>query len=57
VLLTIDRKPRSGARVRPRVIDGYEAMHMIRKGQVRWFRKGDVIGQRAFIHNLFRIPA
>jgi hypothetical protein len=30
---------------------------MIRKGQVRWFRKGDVIGQRAFIHNLFRIPA
>jgi transposase-like protein len=38
-------------------IDGYEAMHMIRKGQVRWLPKGDVVGQRAFIHNLFGIGA
>jgi hypothetical protein len=32
-------------------------MHMIRKGQVRWLDKGDVIGQRQFIHNLFGIAA
>src|SRR5579872_3483709 len=38
-------------------IDGYEAMHMIRKGQVRWLPKGDVLGQRAFIHSLFGIAA
>jgi transposase, IS6 family len=38
-------------------IDGYEAMHMIRKGQVRWLEKGDVLGQRAFIHSLFGIAA
>jgi transposase-like protein len=40
-----------------RTIEGYEAMHMIRKGQVRWLDKGDVIGQRQFIHNLFGIAA
>ncbi len=38
-------------------VDGYEAMHMIRKGQVRWLAKGDVLGQRAFIHSLFGIAA
>jgi hypothetical protein len=32
-------------------------MHMIRKGQVRRLDKGDVIGQRQFIHNLFGIAA
>jgi len=36
-------------------VDAYEAMHMIRKGQVRWLAKGDVLGQRAFIHTLFGI--
>jgi IS6 family transposase len=40
-----------------RTIEGYEAMHMIRKGQVRWWDKGDVIGQRQFIHRLFGIAA
>ena len=40
-----------------RTIEGYEAMHMIRKGQVRWLDKGDVVGQRQFIHNLFGIAA
>lgn len=30
---------------------------MIRKGQVRWLDKGDVIGQRQFIHTLFGIAA
>ena len=33
----------------------YEAMHMIRKGQVRWLAKGDALGQRAFVHFLFGI--
>ena len=27
-----------------RTIQGYEAVHMIRKGQVRWLAKGDVVG-------------
>jgi NHL repeat len=40
-----------------RTIDGYEAMHLIRKGQIRWLPKGDVIGQRQFIHALFGIAA
>ena len=38
-----------------RTIDGYEAMHVIRKGQIRWLAKGDVVGQRQFIHALFGI--
>jgi len=29
-----------------RTIQGYEAVHMIRKGQVRWLHKGDVLGLR-----------
>jgi IS6 family transposase len=40
-----------------RTIEGYEAMHMIRKGQVRWSDKGDVIGRRQFIHKFFGIAA
>jgi transposase-like protein len=40
-----------------RTIEGYEAMHAIRKGQIRWLAKGDVIGQRQFIHALFGIAA
>jgi hypothetical protein len=32
------------------VVEGYEAMHAIRKGQVRWVAKGDPIAQRQFIH-------
>jgi hypothetical protein len=38
-----------------RTID--EAMHLIRKGQIRWLAKGDVVGQRQFIHSLFGIAA
>ena len=33
-----------------RTIQGYEAVHMIRKGQVRWSPKGDVVGLVLFIH-------
>jgi transposase, IS6 family len=40
-----------------RTVDGYEAMHAIRKGQIRWLAKGDVVGQRQFIHTIFGIPA
>ena len=40
-----------------RTIEGYEAMHAIRKGQIRWVDKGDVVGQRQFIHALFGIAA
>jgi transposase-like protein len=38
-----------------RTIDGYEAMHAIRKGQIRWLAKGDAVGQRQFIHTLLGI--
>ena len=38
-------------------IDGYEAMNMIRKGQVRWLAKGDVMGQAKFVQRLFGIAA
>jgi hypothetical protein len=40
-----------------KTIDGYEAMHAIPKGQVRWPAKGDVVGQRQFIHMMFGIAA
>ena len=38
-----------------RTIQGYEAMHMLRKGQVRWLARTDVQGQVRFIHRLFGI--
>jgi len=38
-------------------IAGYESMHMIRKGQVRWLAKGDVVGQVRFIHQVYGIAA
>jgi transposase-like protein len=38
-----------------RTIEGYEAMHAIRKGQVRWVPKGDTVAQRQFIHSIFGI--
>jgi len=40
-----------------RTIEGYEAMHAIRKGQIRWVAKGDPVGQRQFIHTIFRVAA
>jgi transposase, IS6 family len=40
-----------------RTIEGYEAMHAIRKGQVRRLEKGDAVGQRRFIHSLFGVAA
>jgi transposase, IS6 family len=40
-----------------RTIEGYEAMHAIRKGQVRWVAKGDTVGQRQFIYTIFGAAA
>ena len=40
-----------------RTIEGYEAMHAIRKGQIRWVVKGDPVGQRQFIHTIFGLAA
>ena len=40
-----------------RTIEGYEAMHAIRKGQVRWVGKADPVAQRQFIHTIFGIAA
>ena len=40
-----------------RTIAGYEAMNMIRKGQVRWLAKSDVVGQVRFIERVFGIAA
>ena len=38
-----------------RTISGYEAMNMIRKGQIQNVERGDVSGQIDFIHSLFGI--
>ena len=40
-----------------RTIEGYEAMHAIRKGQIRWLAKGDAVAQREFIHTIFGVAA
>jgi len=40
-----------------RTIEGYEALHAIRKGQIRWLAKSDVLGQVKFINALFGIAA
>jgi IS6 family transposase len=38
-------------------LQGYEVMHMIRKGQIRGANKGDSMGQVAFIASLFGVAA
>jgi transposase-like protein len=38
-----------------RTIQGYEAMHMIRKGQVSWVSGSDVRRQIQFINRLFEV--
>jgi IS6 family transposase len=40
-----------------RTIQGYEAMNMIRKGQVRWLRRTDVLRQIRFTKKLFELAA
>src|SRR5260370_30232705 len=38
-----------------RTIQGYEAMHIIRKGQVRWLTGGDARPHTSFINELFEV--
>ena len=40
-----------------RTISGYEAMNIIRKGQIEGVGKGDIRGQVRFVSNLFMIAA
>ena len=40
-----------------RTTEGYEAMNMIRTGEVKWLGKGDVVGQVRFIEQAFGIAA
>jgi transposase, IS6 family len=40
-----------------RIIQGYEAMHMIRKGQVRWLSGSDVRRQIRFLPRIFELAA
>jgi IS6 family transposase len=40
-----------------RTIQGYEAMHIIRKGQVRWLSGHDVQRQNRFVNELFEVAA
>jgi transposase, IS6 family len=40
-----------------RTIQGYEVIHKIRKGQVRWVKKGDVLAQNQFIDRVFGLAA
>jgi transposase-like protein len=41
----------------PRTIQGYEAMHMLRKGQLEGVAKGDVLAQNHVINQLFGLAA
>ena len=44
-------------RAAQRTIEGYEAMHMIRKGQARWVSSDAVRQQNRFIDQLFDLAA
>ena len=40
-----------------RTIQGYEAIQMMRKGQVRWVSGTDIRRQNQFINNVFELAA
>jgi IS6 family transposase len=40
-----------------RTLQGYEVMHMIRKGQMKDVGKGDILGQVALVSRLFEVAA
>jgi hypothetical protein len=40
-----------------RTIQGYEAMHMLRKGQIEGLAKGDVLTQNRVINQMFGLAA
>ena len=37
------------------MIQGIQTVNMIRKGQIRWLLKDDILGQAAFIAGLFAV--
>ena len=37
-----------------RTIQGIETVNMIRKGQIRWLPKGDILGEAEFHHRSLR---
>jgi len=47
-------RPVDGARS---AIAGYEATNIIRKRQIRWLPKGDVVGQETFVERIFKAAA
>jgi transposase-like protein len=40
-----------------RTLEGIEAMHMMRKGQVKSLGRGDAVGQAKFVEGLFQLAA
>lgn len=40
-----------------RTLQGFEARHMIRKGQVRWLAENDILAQVRFIEFIFQLAA
>ena len=59
---TIKKKTRAKQHFRQfscarKMIQGYEGMHKIRKGQVRWVKKGDIRGQSQLIDCVFSLAA
>ncbi len=40
-----------------RTLRGMEAIHMIRKGQIRGVAKGDIVAQRNYMAQLFGVAA
>src|SRR6476661_10563062 len=40
-----------------RTLEGYEAMHQLRKGQVQGTSRGDIVSQVRFVHTAFRLAA
>jgi transposase-like protein len=40
-----------------RTLRGYEAMNMIRKGQIQGVEKGDILGQLEFVSQIFGVVA
>jgi hypothetical protein len=40
-----------------RIMEWYEAMHMIRKGQVRWLARDEIAKQLRFIKFIFELTA
>lgn len=40
-----------------RTVQGYESMNMIRKGQIKQVKKGDILGQISFLHEIFGVTA